>query len=208
MKTPTHDRRRQSGRVTAELAPRFGARCGLVTAMSRIREARSGRGGIIAPMSDPNQEVETPAPFKPDQTQPLRAIKRRRPWRSILLGVLGVLVLLTLGGLGGYTSGIAQRKTAQSTIISQAAPGAVSVRAGRRAIWALRSSQGTPRIHHPEQCRLPGRAERTGQGAGSAHHSDADADESTDAHARYAGRTEPVRHGSATDRGGRLGRMP
>ena len=70
-------------------------------------------------MSDPNQEPQNPAPLSPDKTQPLRAIKRRRPWRSILLGVLGVLVLLTLGGLGGYSSGIAQRKNAQSSIISQ-----------------------------------------------------------------------------------------
>ena len=80
---------------------------------------RWSRGGIIAPMSDPNQELKDAAPLSPEKTQPLRAIKRRRPWRSILLGVLGVLVLLTLGGLGGYTSGIAQRKNAQSTIISQ-----------------------------------------------------------------------------------------
>lgn len=70
-------------------------------------------------MSDPINNLESPAPFKPDQTQPLKAVKKRRRWSSILLGVLGVLVLLALGGLGGYTSGISQRKSAQSAIISQ-----------------------------------------------------------------------------------------
>ena len=39
---------------------------------------------------------------------------------------------------------------------------------------------------------FPGRAGRTGKGAGSADDPDADADESTDADARYAGRAKPL----------------
>jgi tetratricopeptide (TPR) repeat protein len=77
------------------------------------------RASIIAAMSESNLEVGAPPPFKPDQTQPLKPVKKRRRLGSILLGIGGILVLLVLGGLGGYTSGIAQREQAQSSIISQ-----------------------------------------------------------------------------------------
>jgi hypothetical protein len=83
------------------------------------RRGVQGAGGIIAAMSESKAEVGTPPPFEPDQTQPLKPVKRRRRWRSILLGVGGILVLLVLGGLGGYTSGISQRENAQSSIITQ-----------------------------------------------------------------------------------------
>jgi tetratricopeptide (TPR) repeat protein len=70
-------------------------------------------------MSDSNQDLGTTQQFNADQTQPLKAVKKRRRWGSIVLSVLGILVLLTLGALGGYTSGIAQRTSARSSVISK-----------------------------------------------------------------------------------------
>jgi len=70
-------------------------------------------------MSDSNGNLETTQQFNADQTQPLKAVKKRRRWSSIVFGVLGILVLLSLGALGGYTSGIAQRTSAKSSVISQ-----------------------------------------------------------------------------------------
>lgn len=45
-------------------------------------------------------------PVKEDDTQPLKPVKKSPRWRSILLSILGVVILLGLGGLGGYQSGI------------------------------------------------------------------------------------------------------
>ncbi len=58
-------------------------------------------------------------PIKEDDTQPLRPVKKAPRWRSILFSVLGVIVLLVLGGLGGYGSGISERTAAQSKAINQ-----------------------------------------------------------------------------------------
>ena len=91
--------------------------------------SRPQRGGIIAPMSDPTDNLEPPARFKPDQTQPLKAIKKRRRWRSILLGVSGVLVLLALGGVGGYTMEFRSGRGAVCDHLA-AAHGTVPVHAG------------------------------------------------------------------------------
>ena len=73
---------------------------------------------IIAPMSESNVTLNTSRPPGPGDTQPLKPIRKAPRWRSILLSVLGVLVLLMLGTLGGYSSGIAQRRSAQRAIIS------------------------------------------------------------------------------------------
>jgi tetratricopeptide (TPR) repeat protein len=59
------------------------------------------------------------APLTPSDTQPVRAIRKAPRWRSILLSILGVIGLLVLGALGGYGSGIGERKAAQSSSISQ-----------------------------------------------------------------------------------------
>ena len=45
--------------------------------------------------------------------------KKGRRWLSVLLSILGVIVLLGLGGLGGYWNGIGDRQTAQSQVINQ-----------------------------------------------------------------------------------------
>ncbi|MFH1184118.1 MAG: tetratricopeptide repeat protein [Chloroflexota bacterium] len=70
-------------------------------------------------MSDSNVTINTSGPPGPGDTQPLKPVKPAPRWRSALFSVLGVLALLMLGTLGGYTSGIAQRRSAQGAIISQ-----------------------------------------------------------------------------------------
>ncbi len=52
-------------------------------------------------------------------TQPIKSIKKRLPWRSILISAVGFLVLIGLGAFGGYSSGIGDRKAAESGIIIQ-----------------------------------------------------------------------------------------
>jgi len=69
-------------------------------------------------MSDSNVTINSsPAPG-PGDTQPLKPVKKAPRWRSSLLTVFGVLVLLALGVFGGYSSGIAQRQQARRQIIS------------------------------------------------------------------------------------------
>lgn len=70
-------------------------------------------------MSEDIDNTQTPQPVKEDDTQPLKPVKKAPRWRSILFSILGVIILLLLGGLGGYGSGISERKAAQSSIISQ-----------------------------------------------------------------------------------------
>jgi tetratricopeptide (TPR) repeat protein len=70
-------------------------------------------------MSENNGKMESPQGFQPSSTQPLKPVKPAPRWRSMLISVVGVLVLLALGGLGGYTSGIGQRQAARSGIISK-----------------------------------------------------------------------------------------
>jgi tetratricopeptide (TPR) repeat protein len=69
-------------------------------------------------MSEDNANLKGPAEFDAGRTQPLKPVKKAPRWRSILLSVLGVLVLLAMGALGGYSSGIGARKAAQSSAIS------------------------------------------------------------------------------------------
>jgi tetratricopeptide (TPR) repeat protein len=66
-----------------------------------------------------NTQESKPA-FQPESTQPLQPVRKKAPrWRSILLGVLGVIVLIVLGLMGGYWSGIAERQSAQAGIINK-----------------------------------------------------------------------------------------
>jgi tetratricopeptide (TPR) repeat protein len=69
-------------------------------------------------MSDSNVTINASGPPGTGDTQPLKAVKKTSRWRSVLFSVLGVLVLLALGILGGYSSGLAQRRSAQRAIIS------------------------------------------------------------------------------------------
>jgi tetratricopeptide (TPR) repeat protein len=52
-------------------------------------------------------------------TQPLKPVKKAPRWRSILIGVLGVIVLLALAGFGGYESAIGTRVQAKTELINQ-----------------------------------------------------------------------------------------
>jgi tetratricopeptide (TPR) repeat protein len=70
-------------------------------------------------MSQGNVIMNAVRPPGPGDTQPLKPVKKAPRWRSILFSVLGMLALLVLGLLGGYTSGIAQRRSAQTEIISR-----------------------------------------------------------------------------------------
>ncbi len=73
------------------------------------------QGGIIAPMPQEINNKQAGAAFTPGDTQPLTPVKKAPRWRSILLSLLGVIVLLGLGALGGYGSGLAVRTSAEAS---------------------------------------------------------------------------------------------
>lgn len=70
-------------------------------------------------MSQDNNETQAGAAIHPSDTQPLKPIKKGPRWRSMLLTILGVIVILALGGLSGYASGIGLRTSAEATTKSQ-----------------------------------------------------------------------------------------
>jgi tetratricopeptide (TPR) repeat protein len=70
-------------------------------------------------MSENLGSTQPTQPFKDDDTQPVKAVKKSSRWRSILIGVLGFLLLIGLGGFSGYSSGITVRKAAKDEIVSQ-----------------------------------------------------------------------------------------
>ncbi len=51
-------------------------------------------------------------------TQPLKPVKKETRWRSILIGIAGIIVLLVLAGLGGYQSAIASRVQARTELVN------------------------------------------------------------------------------------------
>ncbi len=75
--------------------------------------------GIITPMSEEPDKTQEVQPIKEDDTQPLKPVKPAPRWRSILLTILGVIILLALGGYGGFQSGIGVRKNAASQVITK-----------------------------------------------------------------------------------------
>ena len=54
-----------------------------------------------------------------ENTQPLKPVKKASRWRSVLIGIIGVIVLLALAGFGGYESAIDTRLQAKTQLISQ-----------------------------------------------------------------------------------------
>lgn len=75
-------------------------------------------------MSEHTGNTQPIRPIKEDDTQPLKPVRMAPRWRSILLSILGVVILLGLGGLGGYQSGIGirvdeQRKQINSQLLEQ-----------------------------------------------------------------------------------------
>jgi tetratricopeptide (TPR) repeat protein len=69
-------------------------------------------------MSENAGNTQPIQPLKEDDTQPLKPVRPSR-WRSILVSVLGFLLLVGLGGFGGYSSGIGVRTSAEDAIITQ-----------------------------------------------------------------------------------------
>ena len=49
-------------------------------------------------------------------TQPEQPVKKAPRWRAVVLSVIGVVVLLVLGSLGGYWSGLGERKSAEASL--------------------------------------------------------------------------------------------
>ena len=70
-------------------------------------------------MSEQTGNTQPIRPLKEDDTQPLKPVKKAPRWRSILLSILGFLLLIGLGGFGGYSSGIQTRKSAENAIFTQ-----------------------------------------------------------------------------------------
>ncbi len=70
-------------------------------------------------MSEETRNSKPQALFDGSSTQPLKPVKKAPRWRSIVLSVLGIIVLLVLGSLGGYWSGIGERKAAEASVRTQ-----------------------------------------------------------------------------------------
>jgi len=70
-------------------------------------------------MSENTGNPQPIQPIKEDDTQPIKPVKKAPRWRSLLFSILGVGILLFLGGLGGYESGIKNRTNTESQLKSQ-----------------------------------------------------------------------------------------
>ncbi len=70
-------------------------------------------------MSEHTESTQPNQPFKEDDTQPIKPVRKTAPWRSILTGILGFLLLIGLGAFGGYSSGIGARTAAEKNIITK-----------------------------------------------------------------------------------------
>ncbi|MDP1544764.1 MAG: hypothetical protein Q8L87_01990 [Anaerolineales bacterium] len=69
-------------------------------------------------MSEQIENTQPNQPDKKDDTQPIKPVKKPSRWQSILVSALGFLLLLGLGGFGGYSTGIGARKSAEKAILS------------------------------------------------------------------------------------------
>jgi tetratricopeptide (TPR) repeat protein len=69
-------------------------------------------------MSEHTGNTQPIRPIKEDDTQPLKPVKKIPRWRSILLSTLGVIILLGLGGLGGFQSGLGIRVDEEKKVLS------------------------------------------------------------------------------------------
>jgi len=73
-------------------------------------------------MSEQTENTQPITSLEPqvDDTQPIKPVKKKsRRWLSILIGILGFILLIGLGGFGGYKSGIGDRLTVEDSIVSQ-----------------------------------------------------------------------------------------
>lgn len=67
-------------------------------------------------MSEHTGNTQPIQPVKKDDTQPVSPIKKTSRWRSILISFLGFLLLVGLGGYGGYSSGVGDRLAAEEAV--------------------------------------------------------------------------------------------
>ena len=65
------------------------------------------------------ESIDPIPPLKEDDTQPITPPKKPSRWRSILTGILGVVIILGLAGYGGYGAGVGDRVAADKAIVSQ-----------------------------------------------------------------------------------------
>jgi len=70
-------------------------------------------------MSEETGNTQPITPPALDDTQPIKPIKKASRWKSILASVLAFVLLIVLGGLGGYSSGIATRQSSEKATITQ-----------------------------------------------------------------------------------------
>lgn len=64
--------------------------------------------------TQPNQPV-----IKEDDTQPIKPIKKTPRWRSILISILGFILLIALGGFGGFRTALGIRINEEKNTISK-----------------------------------------------------------------------------------------
>lgn len=67
-----------------------------------------------------NQSAK-PEAGKPEDTQPLKPVKKPARWRSILISIFGFLILIGLGAYSGYGAGIQDRKGADKELSAKQA---------------------------------------------------------------------------------------
>jgi tetratricopeptide (TPR) repeat protein len=67
-------------------------------------------------MSENTENTQPTQPLNENDTQPIKTVKKTPRWRSILISVLGFILLIALGGFGGYSSGINIRTNADESI--------------------------------------------------------------------------------------------
>jgi hypothetical protein len=70
-------------------------------------------------MTEETGSTQPIQPVKKDDTQPVQPIKPPSRWRSLLTGILGVLIILGLAAYGGYGAGINDRLNADEDIVSK-----------------------------------------------------------------------------------------
>ncbi len=71
-------------------------------------------------MSEQLENTQPQKPLEADDTQPIKPVKKKSTrWRSILTGILGFLVLVGLGGFGGYSTALGDRQSAEAAVTSK-----------------------------------------------------------------------------------------
>lgn len=69
--------------------------------------------------TQPRQPLEAENPEPAEKEPESSPVKKRSRWKSILTGALGFILLIGLGGFGGYNSGVGARVNAEEAILVQ-----------------------------------------------------------------------------------------